>query len=186
MSLGEPRDSLISFNCGQHSFPLFPAVLFVRISTSFGRKDSLTIETTMRNCAKGRITKKKGDVCKDRKCAYKSIISCKVRIKAEPVFKRSIEEKRERERDEQKKGVYVCLHVWEKERKKGRPVDKRGKIENPVQSFDLLRSSDSIEAAQVLTMDRVGSSAESEIIFMTRINLVLWAVRVFIYISRTQ
>lgn len=70
------------------------------------------------------------------------------------------------------------------EKRKGRPVDKRGKIENPVQSFDLLRSSDSIEAAQVLTMDRVGSNAESEIIFMTRIDLVLWAVRAFIYISR--
>lgn len=41
-----------------------------------------------------------------------------------------------------------------------------------MQSFDLLRPSDSIEPAQVLTMDRVGSNAESEIIFMTRINLV--------------
>lgn len=71
----------------------------------------------------------------------------------------------------------MCLHVWGK----GGRVDPSingGKIENPVQSFDLLRSSDSIEAAaQVLTMDRVGSNAESEIIFMTRINLVLWAVR---------
>lgn len=59
-----------------------------------------------------------------------------------------------------------------RERKdEGRHVDKRGKIENPVQSFDLLRPSDSIEAAQVSAMDRVGSNAESEIIFMTRINL---------------
>jgi len=51
-----------------------------------------------------------------------------------------------------------------------------------VQSFDLLRSSDSIEAAQVLTMDRVGSNAESEIIFMTRINLILWAVQVHLHL----
>lgn len=69
-----------------------------------------------------------------------------------------------------------------RKRRKGLPVDKRGKIENPVQSFDLLRSSDSIEAAQVLTMDRVGSNAESEIIFMTRINLILWAVRVHLHL----
>jgi len=87
-------------------------------------------------------------------------------------------------REVQKEEVYVCLCVGK--RRKGRSVDKRGKMENPVQSFDLLRSSDSIEAAQVLTMDRVGSNAESEIIFMTRINLVLWAVRAFIYISRMQ
>jgi len=63
------------------------------------------------------------------------------------------------------------MPVRVRERKEGRHVDKRGKIENPVQSFDLLRPSDSIEAAQVPTMDRVGSNAESEIIFMTRINL---------------
>lgn len=88
-------------------------------------------------------------------------------------------------RDEHKKGS-LCVSACVGKRKKGRPVDKRGKIENPVQSFDLLRSSDSIEAAQVLTMDRVGSNAESEIIFMTRINLVLWAARAFIYISRMQ
>lgn len=73
------------------------------------------------------------------------------------------------------------------EKKEGpTPSINGGKIENPVQSFDLLRSSDSIEAAQVLTMDRVGSNAESEIIFMTRINLVLLAVRAFIYIFRMQ
>lgn len=89
---------------------------------------------------------------------------------------------RERERKKKKR---KSVRVWEKEGRVG-PVDKRGKIENPVQSFDLLRSSDSIEAAQVPTMDRVGSNAESEIIFMTRINLVLWMVQAFIYISRMQ
>jgi len=91
------------------------------------------------------------------------------------------ERERERERENKKKSMYV----WGKERRTG-PSINGGKIENPVQSFDLLRSSDSIEAAQVLTMDRVGSNAESEIIFMTRINLVFLAVRAFIYIFRMQ
>lgn len=54
--------------------------------------------------------------------------------------------------------VCLCTHVFvhTRKRKEGRHVDKRGKIENLVQSFDLPRPSDSIEAAQVLSMDRVG------------------------------
>lgn len=77
---------------------------------------------------------------------------------------------REKEAEKGEKSLRT-MPVRVRERKEGRHVDKRGKIENPVQSFDLLRPSDSIEAAQVPTMDRVGSNAESEIIFMTRINL---------------
>lgn len=67
---------------------------------------------------------------------------------------------REKEREMNKKRKSICVCTYVGKRKKNEPVDKRGKIENLMQSFDLLRSSDSIEAAQVLTMDRVGSDAE--------------------------
>jgi len=87
MSLGEPRDSLISFilkfaSAHFHRFPQFYLceLAFCLIAKIFNDYDEKLCDS-----------EKKGDVCKGRKYAYKSIISCKVRIKAELVFERNIE-----------------------------------------------------------------------------------------------
>jgi len=109
MSLGEPRDFLISFilkfaSAHFHRFPQFylRELAFCLIAKIFNDYDEKLCDS-----------KEKKDVCKDRKYAYKSIISCKMRIKVELVFEESIEgwKKRKRKKKEwekYKKRKFMC------------------------------------------------------------------------------